>query len=267
MLPPLPKPSCTPLPPPPVLLRPKSNVPRLSRKKSRFSGNCSWKRVRFSCCSSTSTCAKSVRTVRSAVRLAVMPYFRSPPQPAPTSLFTGGRTIRSAGVVGGQVRLHLDVRARRRQVEADERGRLRNAKHAVRSAIRRRQRRQVRPFVLAPDRAAQLNAPHLVLTRHVAHRLERNRHLGGPAAVEAAGVHVPHRIPVGVRIALVGDQLIGEAAERIGVEVVAVAAIVKRVEQHAEHVVLAQLVGVAPQLVGDPLARRRRVVELRARCR
>ena len=92
----------------------------------------------------------------------------------------------------------------------------------------------------------------------VADRLERNRHLGGPAAFEAAGAHLPHRVPVDVRVALVGDDLIGEPAERVRVEVVAVAAIVKRVEQHAEHVVLAQLIRVAPQFVGRPLLRRHR---------
>ena len=37
------------------------------------------KRVRFTCCSSTSTCAKSVLTVRSAVKPVVIPYLRSKP--------------------------------------------------------------------------------------------------------------------------------------------------------------------------------------------
>ena len=39
---------------------PKSKMPRASRKNSRFSGKNRLKRVRFTCCSSTSTCAKSV---------------------------------------------------------------------------------------------------------------------------------------------------------------------------------------------------------------
>jgi hypothetical protein len=44
-----------------------------SRKKSRFSGKKSPKRVRFTCCSSTSTCAKSVLTVTSRLSPAVTP--------------------------------------------------------------------------------------------------------------------------------------------------------------------------------------------------
>ena len=43
------------LPPPNV------KMPEFSRKKSRFSGKNRLKRVRFTCCWSTSTCAKSVR--------------------------------------------------------------------------------------------------------------------------------------------------------------------------------------------------------------
>jgi hypothetical protein len=38
-------------------------MPRLSRKNSRFSGKERLKRVRFTCCSSTSTWAKSVLNV------------------------------------------------------------------------------------------------------------------------------------------------------------------------------------------------------------
>jgi len=40
--------------------RAKSKIPRPSRKKSRFSGKNRLNRVRFTCCSSISTCAKSV---------------------------------------------------------------------------------------------------------------------------------------------------------------------------------------------------------------
>ena len=44
-----------------------------SRKKSRFSGKNSPKRVRLTCWSSTSTCAKSVLMVTSRLRPAVTP--------------------------------------------------------------------------------------------------------------------------------------------------------------------------------------------------
>ena len=80
----------------PALARPaNANVPAPSRKKSRFSGKNRLKRVRFTCCSSTSTCAKSVLTVRSAVRFWVMPYFTSPPTLKSPSLLTGGDAVRS----------------------------------------------------------------------------------------------------------------------------------------------------------------------------
>ena len=49
-----------PPPPPKLAPTPKSKMPRLSRKKSRFSGKKRLKRVRLTCCWSTSTCAKSV---------------------------------------------------------------------------------------------------------------------------------------------------------------------------------------------------------------
>ena len=45
----------------------KANIPSFSRKKSRFSGKKSEKRVRLICCSSTSTWEKSVSAVKSSV--------------------------------------------------------------------------------------------------------------------------------------------------------------------------------------------------------
>ncbi len=58
---------------------PMLNWPAFSRKKSRFSGKKSGNRVRFTCSSSTSACAKSVLTVTSRFSPAVMPYLRSRP--------------------------------------------------------------------------------------------------------------------------------------------------------------------------------------------
>ena len=58
---------------------PAEKMPAFSRKKGRFSGKNSGKRVRLVRCSSTSTCAKSVLYVRSRVRLGVTPYLTSPP--------------------------------------------------------------------------------------------------------------------------------------------------------------------------------------------
>ena len=99
--------------------------------------------------------------------------------------------------------------------------------------------------------------------RAVPQRLERNLHLDRPAAVETPGAHVPHRIPVDVRNALVYVLRVGPRAERVRVEVEAVAAIVERVEQHREGIVLAELARVAPHLVRHPLALGRRIPHAR----
>src|ERR1051325_2718447 len=68
-----------PPPPPPVFPDPNWNTPEFSRKKSRFSGKNKLKRVRLTCCSSASTCEKSVLTVKSHVNPVVTPYFTSKP--------------------------------------------------------------------------------------------------------------------------------------------------------------------------------------------
>ena len=73
------RPPPAPPPPPPVLPEPNWNTPEFSRKKSRFSGKNRLKRVRLTCCSSASTCEKSVLTVKSHVRPDVTPYFTSKP--------------------------------------------------------------------------------------------------------------------------------------------------------------------------------------------
>ena len=99
--------------------------------------------------------------------------------------------------------------------------------------------------------------------RAVTQGLERDLHLHRPAAVEAAGTHVPDRVPVRVRIALVRELRVGAGAEWIRVEEDSVAAVVKRIEKHGERVVLTELAGVAAHLVGHPLALGRRVPDPR----
>src|SRR5205085_4083272 len=76
-------------------LLPKVNSPWFSRKKSRFSGKNRLKRVRFTCCSSASTCAKSVLYVRSAVMFCVMLYFASTPKSPLGSLASFGTALLS----------------------------------------------------------------------------------------------------------------------------------------------------------------------------
>ncbi len=64
---------------------PNWKVVAFSRKNGRFSGKNRSKRVRLTCSSSASTCAKSVFTVTSIVRLGVTPHFRSTPTSASRS--------------------------------------------------------------------------------------------------------------------------------------------------------------------------------------
>jgi hypothetical protein len=106
-----------------------------------------------------------------------------------------------------RIRLQLEVLARGRQIEADERAAGRNPVERLRSGEVLRHRREVRPFVLAAHRAAQLNSPDLVGPGAIAQRLEGDRHLDRPPAVEAAGLRRPHRIPVDVRAAFVDDRV------------------------------------------------------------
>jgi hypothetical protein len=74
---------------------PKEKIPRPSRKNSRFSGSVRLKRVRLTCCSSISTCAKSVFTVRSAAKPVVTAYFASKPTSAFFLLSNGCAAARS----------------------------------------------------------------------------------------------------------------------------------------------------------------------------
>ena len=238
--------------PTPELARPaNANVPRPSRKKSRFSGKNRSKRVRLTCCSSTSTCEKSVLTVRSAVRLCVMPNFRSPPMRPVGSLDTQRRHGPIGGHARERVRLQFQVAAARGHLQAFEGARRRDLEDAAEGGERARHRGEVRPLVLPSDDPPEVDPPRLVSPGLIAQRLERNRHLDGPSAVEAPGLHVPHGVPVVVGRALIGDLPVGEPADRVGVEDVAVALVVEGVEEHREVVVLPQLRRVAPHLVGD----------------
>ena len=185
-----------------------------------------------------------------------MPYLTSMPT-SPLRSSIAGECRPVGRHAADHVRLDLEIAARRRRLEAHQGPGRRDAKDAGRAAPaagRDRQPRQVDPLVLAPDGAPELDAPDIRRLRTVAQGLERDLHLQRPAAVEAAGPHVPDRVPVAVRIALVRELLVGAGTERIRIEVEAVAAVVEGVEEDGESVVLAELVGVAAHLVGDPLA-------------
>ena len=193
-----------------------------------------------------------------------MPYFTSRPTSPSRSLDTGGTRTWSVDVSSQGVRLDLEGAAGRRAVDAGEAAVERDAVQAERPAHRCRQRGEVVPLVAAANRAADLEAPGLVGAAVEAQRLERDDHLHRPAAGEAAGADVPHRVPVAVGLTLVDDRVVGERAERAGVEHEAAAPVVEGVEADADVVVLPQRGAVAPVLVGDPLLGRRRVVDPRA---
>ena len=162
----------------------------------------------------------------------------------------GGR----GGAVGveraDRVGLDLERAVALRHLQADEGAGDRQAE--LSRPGRDRHRREIRLLVARSDVPAHLDAPQLRGAGPEAEGLEGDRHLDGPAAVEAAGAHVPDRIPVGVRVPLVGDLPIAEPADGVDPEGEAVPAVVEGVEHDDEPVVVDELERVALHLVGDP---------------
>ena len=150
-----------------------------------------------------------------------------------------------------RVGLDLERAAVRRHLQAHQGAGDRQAE--LSRSGRDRHRRQVRLLEVRPDVPAQLDAPYLVRSGPETERLERNLHFDGPAAVEAARAHVPDGIPVGIRVAFVGDLLILEAPDGVDPEGEAVAAVVEGVEDDDVAVVVDDPERVALHLVGDPL--------------
>ncbi len=173
-----------------------------------------------------------------------------------------GRRVHVGGGAADGVGLDLQVGAGGRGLQSHQGARGRDAEDAAPAPEPRGgdgDQGQIRPLVLADHGAAYLDAPHLVALGPVAQRLERHHHLDGPAAVEAPRLHVPHRVPVAVGVALVGDGLVDEAAGGVGVEEQGVAPVVERVDEEAEQVVVQHVERVAAHLGRRPLARRRAV--------
>ncbi len=151
-----------------------------SRKNGRFSGKNSGNRVRLICCSSASTCAKSVLTVTSSVRSARTPHLKSSPtSPRRVDGIGAERlvVVDRAGNIGNELQV-----AARRQAEPLE---LAGHRHAM-QVVAARHRREEDLLVLAPDVAHDVDAPRAVLAGVVAERLERDRELGFPAALGRA---------------------------------------------------------------------------------
>src|SRR5579871_6107885 len=96
-------------------------------------------------------------------------------------------------------------------------------------ADRGRDARDERHLVLPAHHAARLKSPFLIRAGTGAKRLEGNARLHGPSVFEPARVVLPDGIQAAVRhAAVVGDLTVPSAAERVELEVVPGAAVVKR---------------------------------------
>ena len=188
---------------------------------------------------------ESVLDVDTAVRVAIVRYRGRDGPVGVERADRVGLDLERAAVAG---HLQADEGAGHREAELSRPG-------------RDRHRRQIRLLVVRSDVPAELDAPHLVHAGPEAEGLERNLHLDRPAAVEAAGAHVPDGIPVGVGVPLVGDLLIAEPPDGIDAEGEAVPVVVEGVEDDDEPVVVDELERVPLHLVGDPRRLGNRLVD------
>ncbi len=149
-----------------------------------------------------------------------------------------------------RVRLDVEVERGGRRLESHERGGLREPQDSARPVLARH-RAQIRQLVLPPDVPPDVDAPGLRAAAAIPQRSEGDGHLDRPAlGVPAASRH-PGGVPVAVRVPLVRDLRVPRPADRVHQELIAVAAIVKRVQDHADVVVLADVPAVAAHVVGD----------------
>ena len=137
----------------------------------------------------------------------------------------------------------------RGRLETDH-GRRRGHAADAAGAERGGHQRQVGKLVLPFHQAPQVDAPRLRAAAAIAQRLERDRHFHRPAVLEARRLHVPDAVPRLVLL-VVGDRHVAQRAERVGLEDVAVAAIVEGVDREREVLVAEDVAVVAAQLVGD----------------
>jgi len=124
--------------------------------------------------------------------------------------------------------------------------------HDAHLAERLRDSGQGRALVLPLRVALQVDAPDLGGAGPIPERSERDRGFHRPAALEPARPEIPDRIPVDVHLALVGDLGVEAAARGVDGEDDGVAAVMERVEDDVDVVVLAPC--VSPHVVGgDPV--------------
>ena len=234
----------------PVDGRPNWKMPEFSRKKSRFSGKSTLNRVRFTCCSSASTCEKSVFTVASSVRPFVMPYFTSTPaetSPVDDNDTHGARAGRAVG-------LDAQVSARPKLPESLDRTRERDALQRVDA----RQRRPEALFIAPPQAPLEVQAPRLRILFGELQGPKGNADLRIPAILTDSRADVPDPVPVGVDLApLVGHLRVPLGTRRVGCELEAVAPVGEGVDDDQESVAGAR-VEVLLQVADDD--RRRLVV-------
>src|SRR6185436_17885300 len=101
-----------------------------------------------------------------------------------------------------------------------------------------RHRRPVIDFVLAPDAAAEIDAPDAVGAPLEPQRLERNPDLGRPAALAAGRRHGPHRVPAGVDVAPIVGNLRVRSLARHGDDADLALAAIGQVNEDYLHAVL-----------------------------
>src|SRR6185295_18683888 len=84
----------------------------------------------------------------------------------------------------------------------------------------------------------------------VAERFEGDGRLDGPAARKPSHRDIPHRVPVGAELTLVGALSIHARAERVDFKLKRVAPIVKRIEREADAIAHSDVIAVTPHFVG-----------------
>ena len=184
---------------------PTAKSPAFSRKNGRFSGKNRLKRSRFTCCSSTSTWAKSVLTVASSVRLGVTLYLASRPTSPKNfvSRLDAPRCLASPSVYGMSARFRWTG-----SVEPGQRARERHP-HQVEL---NRQGRPESGLVPPPNGPLKVHAPLAAAARLVAQRLERDLELRRPAVFGGHRSHFPGAVPIQIEAAAGAADLPSAAA-------------------------------------------------------
>ena len=220
------------------------NAPWFSRKNSRFSGKNRLKRVRFTCCVSTSTCEKSVRHVPSSTRFDAEADLHVDAAVADASRCDAATSRHLAE----HERLHADVPPGLDVAQPVEHAGVRHLELVELP----RHRVPDRLLVAVADQAEDVHAPHLVALAREPQLLERDGLLDDePVAPRRLDrhVHTPSQFALMYRPS--SDDCESRSAQPgIGLEVVGVQPVAERVEQQHHEVAVARD-EVALQFVDD----------------